>query len=333
MANTNKNVNPLRTKVEKLKSKIINGQQLTKAELGVMNDYYGPIANLIASEPEILNIFQDAFKKNQGLSSMGVKAFQNAVQNTQWYAKSNSSMRLYETMRNNPREQGNLSSLKENVRSAIQDVVVSVLGLSMNDANVAPKIDGIVDNLLNSHFNDWQNYVERYTKTAFANFKATDLGGQLYKNESDIRALMNSMGVPVDPTTMQNYTMGLLSGTTSLEKIDSDIRKNAASMWAPFADRINAGETVDNIIYPYKQMIASMLEIDPSSIDMTKDGNGIDPLLQKALFSATDSKSVMSLTDLRKAIKQDSRWQYTKNAESEYASLTTNLMRMFGAGV
>jgi hypothetical protein len=104
-------------------------------------------------------------------------------------------------------------------------------------------------------------------------------------------------------------------------------------MWPQFADRIKAGESMDNILYPYKQMLSSILEVDPEAIDITRDGNGIDPLLQRALFSGADSKSVMSLTDLRKAAKQDKRWQYTRNAKDEYASLTKDIMSMFGAGV
>lgn len=329
--------NALKKRIDSYKQKIAAGATLSPAELKDMDEFYGPIARLISSEPSLLSIFQNALRDKQALSAMGQKSFMEKVRSSDWYAKTTTNQRDYQTFASAPRNAAQLAAKKEEIRNAVQTYVVQTLGLNVDE--VAGQMDGIVQNLLQNHFTDWETSLDRVTSAAFSKVKATEFGAKIGQTEQEIRSYYKSMGMSVDPTTMGNYTRDILNNKTNLATIQQAVQKNAAQMWGQFGDRIKAGETVDNILYPYKQLVSSILEIDPEQLDLTWDDPSkpatgqIDPLLQKALFSGADSKSVMSLTDLRKAAKQDKRWQYTNNAKDEYASLTKQIMGMFGAGV
>jgi hypothetical protein len=326
-----KRLKTLKARIDALKPKIQTGQALSPSELKDMDEFYGPIARLISSEPSLLAIFQSALRNKQALSAMGQKSFIEAVQRSSWYASTTTNQRAYQTFAKAPRNKAQMAYKTEEIRSAVEDHVVNELGL--DPVEVKTKIDAVVQDLLENHFMDWQSSIQKATSRAFSDIKATELGGKVGTSETTIRAYYRSMGLPVDDKSMGEYTSKMLNGHITEETIKQGVQKNAIQMWPQFADRIKAGESVDNILYPYKQMLSSILEVDPESVDITRDGNGIDPLLQRALFSGADSKSVMSLTDLRKAAKQDKRWQYTRNAKDEYASLTKDIMSMFGAGV
>lgn len=315
------------------KTKLQNGQKLTAAETAAVENEYGALARLISTQPELRSLFSNALVRGYADSSKGMQRFTAELRRTNWYKTNDESNRAYATFAADPGNAADLARMKSDISRAVRAAAASDLGIKASDPKYAAKIAEAEQNLLQNHFNNWQNNVSAVLAEEFADVKALEFGGKVGTAVTSITSYYREMGLPLDPASLNNYTSQMLNNDITLETIQQNVRKNAASMWVQFADRINAGETLNNILYPYKQMMASVLEIDPETVDITKDGNGIDPVLQKALFSASDPKSVMNLTDFRKALKQDSRWQYTRNAQEEYAGLTTQLMRMFGAGV
>jgi hypothetical protein len=159
-----------------------------------------------------------------------------------------------------------------------------------------------------------------------------EFGGRAAQTATQIRSFADEMGVTVDDTSLGNYVDRVFAGEQNIEDIQNAFRESAAAYLPQFASRIKAGETVKSIVSPYRDMIASYLEIDSNEIGYGLGANSkADPLLNRALFG-TDGKA-MSLYDVQKTIKQDARWQKTSNARDEYTQLTKNLLRSFGVGV
>lgn len=340
--------------------------QLTADQQKAIDAEYSFVSSLIVSDDNLRKLFTAAVKQQ-----WTPQRFQLEAQQNEWFKGLTSSQEWFQIQlgklgkfdakkldfTNSETAAGNrayvdklisgskdLTEIRDNIRQTVQDYVVSFLGLDISNPENQAKIDSIATDLISNSYNPyneslWQNQVRSKVAATFKGVKAKDVLGTMSKAITDIAAYSRSMGMPVGDESMDKYVNGLLDGSVSQESIIASLRKSASQMWSQFSDRINAGETLENIIYPYTQVMGSMLEIDPSSIDFLAEQGGtsaagqIDPLLQKALLSATDSKGVMTLTDFRKAIKSDNRWQYTKNAKDEYATLTSNLMRMFGAGV
>lgn len=83
---------------------------------------------------------------------------------------------------------------------------------------------------------------------------------------------------------------------------------------------IDQGLDLANIYAPYRNAMASLLEVSPDSIKLD------DPLLR----SAYGQDKEMSVYDFKRAIRKDPRWQYTDNAREEVSNIALNVLRDFG---
>lgn len=80
------------------------------------------------------------------------------------------------------------------------------------------------------------------------------------------------------------------------------------------------GTDFDVIISPYRNLMASVLEIaNPEQISLD------DPTLSMAL-----GKEEMTLADFRRNLRKDPRWQYTDNAREEVSTAALGVLRDFG---
>ena len=153
-------------------------------------------------------------------------------------------------------------------------------------------------------------------------------------------------------------TTGKYKGTaaTTAADLQATARANGLDLQKDFGDKIpgwisaiNSGEQIDNIkqqirdvaklgqpdsvkklidngidlatVYsPYKKTMASVLEINPETIDLT------DPTLR----SAITPQGEMNLYDYSKMLRKDNRWQYTQQANGEVADATKKILQDFG---
>lgn len=105
----------------------------------------------------------------------------------------------------------------------------------------------------------------------------------------------------------------------SLEDYTQKIRnytKTALPDWAK--KLVDQGQDLTDIINPYRATIADELELPYNSIDVT------DSTIQSALASN------MGLADLRKQLRQDTRWQYTDKAKESVSNAALKVLRDFG---
>ena len=119
--------------------------------------------------------------------------------------------------------------------------------------------------------------------------------------------------------TMAGGTQGTLSAWESM------LKNYAMQKYSPFADRIKAGETVNDIAKPY---------IDAYKEVMEQDTTMSDAAIQKALQGdVADSKvgpQAKPVWQFQQELRQDPRWGYTQNARESVAKTLTTLGTMFG---
>jgi hypothetical protein len=105
----------------------------------------------------------------------------------------------------------------------------------------------------------------------------------------------------------------------SLDDFNQKIRNYAKAAVPEWAKKlIDQGSDLTDIISPYRATMADELELPYTSIDVT------DSVVQNALSSN------MSLADMRKQLRQDSRWQYTNRAKEEVSNSALKVLRDFG---
>lgn len=118
--------------------------------------------------------------------------------------------------------------------------------------------------------------------------------------------------------TLDEVLRDLETGS-SINVFDQKIRNYAKTAMPDYVKSlIDQGNDLQDIISPYVATISDVLEIPYTSIDVT------DKYVQNALAKNT------TLTDLRKELRKDSRWQYTDTAKQETSSAVLGILRDFG---
>jgi hypothetical protein len=127
--------------------------------------------------------------------------------------------------------------------------------------------------------------------------------------------------IPGGSTEVQ-VLQNIASGKLDIDRVIQDARKLAAQGQPQYVrDLLAQGYNLDQVFKPYRQTMATILEIDdPDSIDLN------DPLLRSAITDKGD----MNIYDFKKALRADSRWQYTEQARQDVSTAALQVLRDFG---
>lgn len=119
----------------------------------------------------------------------------------------------------------------------------------------------------------------------------------------------------------QQILAGIANGSIDINRVKQDARKLAAQGQPQYVrDLLSQGYNLKDVFAPYRQVMGTVLDLNPEEIDLN------DPLLRTAITDKGD----MNLYDFRKALRQDSRWQYTEQAKADVSSAAFNVLRDFG---
>ena len=138
-------------------------------------------------------------------------------------------------------------------------------------------------------------------------------------NTQSLQSVAKANGVTLSPQEIEEYNLDIRNGK-DINVIKSQIR-NLAGVGRPDSIKKLLAEGTDlNTIYaPYKRTMATLLELDPESINLD------DTTLQTAI---TDRE--LPIYEFRKILKKDPRWQYTNNAREEVSNKVLRVLRDFG---
>jgi hypothetical protein len=127
-------------------------------------------------------------------------------------------------------------------------------------------------------------------------------------------------GLTLPQSQIDQWTKDIQGGT-NIDVIKNQIRNIAANgMPDHIKQLLGTGVDLETVYAPYKSTMAAVLEMPATNITLN------DPLLRSAIGPDKE----MSLYDFQKALRKDSRWQYTNNAKDEVASSVTKVLQDFG---
>jgi hypothetical protein len=155
--------------------------------------------------------------------------------------------------------------------------------------------------------------------------KGAVIGGKAAETLSTLKAIAGANGFDLEsqfatdlPTWIDRINKG--ESIETYKKIIRDAAKTAFGV----SDRVSAlmdqGVNLETIYSPYKNVMATVLEINPQTITL-KD------LSDKGVFGAKDE---MNLYDFQRVLRKDSRWQYTQNAREDVSNSALQVLRDFG---
>jgi hypothetical protein len=126
-------------------------------------------------------------------------------------------------------------------------------------------------------------------------------------------------GLPFNQNALINLTTESAINPDKLSANLNLVKLQAKTYFPALADKIDSGYTVKQLLSPYIQTRANVLEEDPDMIDV------------KSLQSiAKDPKNLMNLYDYEVSLRQDPKWRFTKNAQDSMSNVANGIAKMFG---
>ena len=127
-------------------------------------------------------------------------------------------------------------------------------------------------------------------------------------------------GLTLRPDEIKAYADRVKNGE-DIKTIESQLRTVASLGQPDTIKKLMAdGTDLETIYAPYKRTLATSLGLNPETITLD------DPTLRMAIGPDKE----MSLYDYKKAIRQDSRWKYSEEANNEVNDMINQVKRDFG---
>lgn len=273
------------------------------------------------------------------------KKFLSAAQQTKWWQANSGVFRerlINKAKYNELRTQGAdvtktdygqyLAKQMRNVKAQAK----TLAGVTLDDAQaqqIAEKIyDGNLDDdplAINRLIVPFIGKVtDRYGKT-----DVTTYGGKALQGYQTLQAIAKANGLSLNDILPQISTattggdlekavlQGIAAGDIDINRVAQNARMVAAQGQPEYVrNLLNQGYDLEQVYAPYKNVMAKVLELNPDQIDLN----------DTTLRSAINNNGDMNVYDFKKALRADTRWQYTENARDEMTNTALTLLRNFG---
>jgi hypothetical protein len=185
------------------------------------------------------------------------------------------------------------------------------------------RLDSFVKRMYDSANDKDPNIINRELAALISYKPGMQLGGSVGGDLTALRATARSNGFDLDTSfgsSINDWLQRLAKGE-SIETFKNTIR-GAAKLGLPdkVANLLDQGLDLKDIYAPYRNVMASVLEVAPDSI-------GLD---DKTLRMAIGPEKEMSIYDFQRQLRKDSRWQFTNNAREEASDSVLKVLRDFG---
>jgi hypothetical protein len=270
-----------------------------------LDGVYGNYINLMA---QTLNIDPNTIKLNDPVL-MGIFTDKGGMTFNDFTAKLRSDKRFAGTI-----AEGGTKDL----RQSIADRALA-LGVTLAETDV----DDITNNALSMGIGASSSLVDKLIRAKFTYAPGKAVGGAAGGALGQLKATAAANGLDFDKqfgTQAQTWLSKILQGEDP--NTFKNIIRQTAKLGLPekVGALLDLGVDLEAIYSPYKNVMASVLEINPQTI-------GLD---DKTLRSAIGPDKEMTIYDWERSLRKDPRWQYTNNARQEVSSIGLNVLQQLG---
>lgn len=296
------------------KEKVGEGSQ-TQTSADLAANYQWSIA-LLNSDPDLRKLFRHAVK--QGWSG---ERFAAEMQDSPWFKKHAAAWRVNETQRI-------VDPATWNAARKANQATLTDAAAAMGAVLTPAQIKKISDNTMAFGWNDAQqrNALAEYVKAQTRGDMAGQFLGQAGEFQRKINDFARRNGYTIPAGKMDQWMGALARGDSTVDDYAAMMRERAALSYPSMADQLRAGQDLDDLVTPYKQSMAQLLEIPEDKIGLD------DRTLRSAMTyrDASGKNVAQPLYEFEDQVRKDDRWQYTDNATSEIMGKTLQVGRMFG---
>jgi hypothetical protein len=191
-------------------------------------------------------------------------------------------------------------------------------GAELTDVEINALAQEAYDKGLDRERNSFNAFLDSKFK-----FGAKGAKGKAGEQLADLQKVAAANGLDLQKafgTQLPTWLASINKGE-SIETFKKQIR-DVAKIGMPqnIASLLDNGVDLDAIYSPYKNVMASVLEINPESITLS------DPLLRSAITGEKE----LPIYEFQRQLRKDSRWQYTNQAKEEVSDVALKVLRDFG---
>jgi len=176
-------------------------------------------------------------------------------------------------------------------------------------------------NILNKYLTTHAKNITGAAKLGDVKAKAALQKGNFGVTYTTLKNAYADNGIPFNEDSLLKVTTESAINPDRLKANINLINLQAKTYFPALADKIDKGYTVKQLLSPYLQTRANILEEDADAIDLKE--------LQSV---AKDPKGLMGLYDYEISLRKSPKWAYTKNAQDSLSSLARDMTKMFGLG-
>lgn len=260
------------------------------------------------------------------------KTFMEALKGTTWWQTEYPTFRNFFLESNDPRNAANFGQKINNKTDAVRQRL-EALGIRLNQIDPTTgkmmtseeynkRVNGIILETIKNDWTDAQldNYLATKSDIIFSG------GGSIGSSIRRINDNAWKYGIELDDKYKKSINQSLLDTMDGRDESFwyEEMKRQSADLYSPFAEGLNQGRTLYDMTRNYRTQMASLLEMDESSIKW-------NDLMKYATKTGVDGKpSKATFAEFTKSIKNDPLWQYTRNAKETYTNQALSLLRDFG---
>jgi hypothetical protein len=309
----------------------------TGAALNIIEDKFALSQALFNNVPGLKTIYEKYIDPKSGMTD---DEFIKLVRQDTWYRKNSKEIKArfvqfynYQDMKNSGQADGStdyemqIKKIENNLRKN-----AAIMGSDVgSDPNALTKM---AENLYITNRSEDESFITDLLATSIRPINSIIGGkptlgysGEALRNYTALLQTARDNGFQMSDilpggANEQQVLAGIASGKIDIGRVAQDARKLAAQGQPQYVrDLLSQGYNLSQVFAPYRQTMATVLDIqDPNQIDLN------DPLLRTAITDKGD----MNLYDFKKALRQDSRWQYTEQAKADVSQAALGVLRDFG---
>jgi hypothetical protein len=266
---------------------------------------------LIEQFPELEKIFKEALKKD-----WTAERFIGEVMNSRFYQNRSDSMLAWDKTRETQQE-----ALIDSTTASLQDQAAA-MGIQIGDKRL--KGMAIAINRFGLNESQVRDLIAKELDR-----KDVPQGGTTGTAMDQIQQIAWDWGLNMSREMTNKWEQKIASGDADVQAFKDMAEARARKDYHWLKESFDAGETLGSIADPYRQSMASLLEISPNSISMK------DKQIRRALSYTTGQgkkaeEGLAPLWQFEDELRKDPRWAVTKNARESAMNFGMKVLQDFG---
>jgi hypothetical protein len=279
-----------------------------------------PLA-VIKSDAKLEQLFNEAWAAQKRGEEWTKETFITKLQTLDWYKEKSAAQRKYYTLSRDPAQATDFAKQIGSSKASVQDAA-GILGVSLTDAQA----DELARTSLQNGFNpsEINNLISGYISYSGQTDaeKIGSLFGTAGEAEDQIRDWAKKNNVTVANDWVLNQVRGITSQDFDVNKSRDYITNIAKQQYSAWADKLDSFNSVEDLSAGYRQLIASELKEDVSSIDLKNE------YLDAAMRAVDDKGKPVGNQVFVKTLRKSDKWADAN--KDKVFGVANDILSMFG---